>query len=86
MKRPEAVAAGRLVVLHALAKGAAALPPFDPPCRGPRPDEELRFAANGLAGLELRGLETLLTVAAKRITHITGVVSPGMDSAGGSGI
>jgi hypothetical protein len=41
----------------------------------------LRFAANYLPGLELRGQETLLTVAVTPITHITGVVSPGMNSA-----
>jgi hypothetical protein len=36
----------------------------------------LRFAADGLTGLELRGLELFLTVAAIPFTHITGVVSP----------
>ena len=40
-----------------------------------------QLAADCLAGLELRRLETLLTVAATPFTHITGVVSPGMDSA-----
>ncbi len=38
------------------------------------------FAADDMAGLKLRRLENLLTVAATPFTHIKGVVSPREDS------